>query len=97
MSEPQVKGKSPAFLNVLFDVEARRLLGKGGAWVTASEFMANPPQHPEDLMPPARPGDPPVNDPDPGPVPRCIGGQLFVCIGTTCTRVLKNGQPVPCP
>ena len=64
--------------------------------MTAAEFEQNPPQKPEDLVPPPPPAGA-VEDPDPGPTYKCIGGFLHCCNGLDCTKVLKNGQPVRCP
>ena len=97
MSPQQVTEKAFGVLNVLFDAETTMLLGKGGKWMTATEFERNPPQKPEDLVPPPTPENEPIEDPDPGPTYKCINGFLHCCNGLVCTRVLKNGQPVRCP
>ena len=97
MSEQQAKDESTVFLNVLFDVRAKMFVGRGGRWMTAAEFVQNPPHKPEDLVPPPPPGGTAETDPDPGPIYKCIGGFLYCCNGLTCTKVLRNGQPVHCP
>jgi hypothetical protein len=98
MSKDQTeKDKATEFLNVLYDTVSGTFLGRGGIWMSAVEFARNPPKTPRDLVPPTQGGEPPIEDPDPGPTPRCINGQLFVCSGNICTKVLRNGQPVPCP
>ena len=88
-----------AFLNVLFDTRTRMFLGREGKWVSAAEFERDPPRSAEDVVPPEREDDPepPIHDPDPGPTYKCINGQLYVCNGLVCARVLQGGQPVRCP
>lgn len=85
------------FLNICFDTSTNTVLGRGGRWVTFAEFAKDPPQIPEDLVPPPVAGNEPIDDPDPGPTYKCINHQLYVCSGLSCTKVLRNGSPVPCP
>jgi hypothetical protein len=97
MSAEQVDRKRSSLLNVLFDPETMMLLGRGGTWTTFAEFQSNPPQRPTDLVPEPTAHNKPIDDPDPGPTYKCIGGVLYCCNGLVCTRVLRNGHPVPCP
>jgi len=91
-----MREESKVFLNILFDVHARMFLGKGGRWVTAAQFAADPPHKPEEVTPTPPPGTAPETDPDPGPTYKCIGGFLYCCNGLVCVKVLRNGQPVHC-
>jgi hypothetical protein len=91
------EARRTAFLNVLFDTRTGMFLGREGKWVSAAEFARDPPRSAEDLVPPHLDDEPPVHDPDPGPTYKCINGQLYVCSGLVCARVLQGGQPVRCP
>jgi hypothetical protein len=79
------------FLVVLYDTERRLLLGKGGKFMGAQEFMENPPGEAQDLIPG---GVAPTPKPtDPGPHYECINQQIFVCDDTgRCTPVAPPGS-----
>jgi hypothetical protein len=101
MSQQQAARRG-RFINVLFDTETNLLLGRGGDWISSVEFFRNPPQKPEDTMPPPTVNEPAVPDPspsgqgDPGPQIKCLNHKLHSCNGTTCTLIRINGQTIAC-
>ena len=97
MAKNQKATTSTELLNVLFDMQTSLLLGRGGRWMTATEFEKDPPRSPTDLVPRPTPDNPAIPDPDPGPTYKCLSGFVHSCNGQVCVRVIQpNGQPIPC-
>jgi hypothetical protein len=97
MSKKEAATTSTALVNVVFDPKTKMFLGTGGRWMTATQFVENAPRNPEDLVPKPTPGNPAVQNTDPGPTYRCLNGFLHSCTDSVCVKVIQpNGQPIAC-
>ena len=71
---------SDRLILVVYDTKARRVLGKGGKFMTWEDFDRDPPFRQKDIVP----GGGTVEDPDPGLTVKCINGIKHYCVGMTC-------------
>ena len=71
-----------AMIAVLFDPRTGKLLGRGGRWVSVTEFDSNRPEKFEDLIPIDESSA--MISSDPSPTYKCINHVVHLCIGLRC-------------
>jgi hypothetical protein len=79
--------KSTRLIAVLYDPDTKRLLGRGGQFVSVEDFPKYAPERQEDIVPNQRThavDDPDEVEPEPGPEIKCLNGKEHWCYLGRC-------------